>query len=202
MRFRKGPEGTATTRYFDKHFQRPAVKLNPGEYHVSGDREVLVTVLGSCVSACIRDPVAGISGMNHFLLPSTNREDEVVLARYGVHAMEVLINGILSRGGQRERLEVKLFGGANLMRSRNTANVGHNNARFASAFMSREGLSVVTSDLFGHDPRKIWYFPESGRVMLRRLRVTRNDTIIRREVAYSRALVEPSDTGGDVELFG
>jgi chemotaxis protein CheD len=191
----------ATTRYYDGHFKRPAVKLMPGEYFVSGEENILCTVLGSCVSACMRDPVAGVSGMNHFLLPSTDRTDEAISARYGVHAMELMINGLLRAGASRKRLEVKLFGGANLMQSRTSSNVGHNNARFALRFMKEESLKVVSQDLFGSEPRKIWYFPDTGKVMLRRLRITRNDTIIRREVDYSRRLAEQKDAGGDVELF-
>lgn len=191
----------AQTYYYDGHFKRPAVKLLPGEYVVGRHDELMCTVLGSCVSACMRDPVAGVSGMNHFLLPSTGRAEEDLTARYGVHAMELLINGLLRAGAKRQRIEVKLFGGANLMHSRTDDNVGHNNARFALAFMKQEGLGLVSQDLFGHEPRKIWYFPDTGRVMLRRLRLTRNDTIIRREVDYSRRLATRPDTGGEVDLF-
>lgn len=201
MRSESAVVAMATTAYFDSHFRRPAVKLMPGEYFVSRGESILCTVLGSCVSACMRDPVAGVSGMNHFLLPSTDREDQEVSARYGVHAMELLINGLLRAGARRQRIEVKLFGGSNLMQSSTDNNVGHNNARFALTFMEQEGLSVVSQDLFGREPRKIWYFPDTGRVMLRRLRITRNDTIIRREVDYSRRLARQPETGGDVELF-
>lgn len=193
--------GMAQTRYFDGHFRRPAVKLMPGEYTLGRTDEVMCTVLGSCVSACMRDPVAGVAGMNHFLLPSTDRSDLDLTARYGVHAMELLINGLLRAGARRQRIEVKLFGGANLMQSRTDNNVGHNNARFALAFVKQEGLGLVSQDLFGHEPRKIWYFPDTGKVMLRRLRLTRNDTIIRREVDYSRRLASRPEAGGEVELF-
>lgn len=193
--------GMAQTRYFDGHFRRPAVKLMPGEYVVGRSGELLCTVLGSCVSACMRDPVAGVAGMNHFLLPSSNDAGQDATARYGVHAMELLINGLLRAGARRQRIEVKLFGGANLMRTRSDNNVGHNNARFALAFIRQEGLGLVSQDLFGHEPRKIWYFPDTGKVMLRRLRLTRNDTIIRREVDYSRRLASKPDASGDVELF-
>lgn len=194
--------GLATTLYTDKHFGREAVKLLPGEFYVTSDARLMCTVLGSCVAACIRDPVAGIAGMNHFLLPVSGREDDSVSARYGVHAMELLINTLLKGGARRERLEVKLFGGGNLLRSRVNHNVGHANARFAEAFAEEERLSVLSRDLYGDRPRKIWYFPETGRVMLRRLTTTRNDTILRREVDFGRRLSDQTGvTAGDVELF-
>lgn len=191
----------ADTFYWDKHFGRQAVKLLPGEYFIARDQRLLCTVLGSCVAACIRDPVAGVAGMNHFLLPMAGRDEFASSARYGVHAMELLINGLLKRGGRRDRLEVKLFGGGNLMRSRTVNNVGHANAQFALDFMTQEGLSVASQDLFGDQPRKIWYFPDSGKVLLRRLTTTRNDTILRREVDFSRRLRETPATDTDVELF-
>jgi chemotaxis protein CheD len=193
--------GLATNFYHDPQLKRAAVKLLPGEYFVVRDNRVLCTVLGSCVSACIRDPVAGVAGMNHFLLPIAGRNDDVVSARYGVHAMELLINGLLKNGAKRARMQVKLFGGGNLMGSKNDNNVGHNNARFALQFMREEGLSVISQDLFGHQPRKIWYLPESGKVMLRRLITTRNDTILRREIELSRKLREAPDADDNVELF-
>lgn len=191
----------ATTFYYDKHFGRQAVKLLPGEYFVTPDARLLCTVLGSCVSACIRDPVARVAGMNHFLLPVSGRVEDSESARYGVHAMELLINGLLKRGGRRERMEVKLFGGGNLMQSRTVNNVGHANARFALDFMTQEGLKVISQDLFGSQPRKIWYFPDTGKVLLRRLTTTRNDTILRREVDFSRRLREAPSTDDNVELF-
>lgn len=192
----------ATTFYQDRSFNRSAVKLMPGEYFVTSEQKVLCTVLGSCVSACIRDPTLGLAGMNHFLLPVSNRAEDENSARYGIHAMEMLINGLLKQGARRGKLEVKLFGGGNLMKSRTLSNVGHENARFALSFMAREKLKVVSQDLFGDLPRKIWYFPDTGRVMLRRLSTTRNDTILRREVDFSRQLREEPQGGGEVVLFG
>lgn len=194
--------GLATTLYTDSHFGRDAVKLLPGEFYVTGDARLMCTVLGSCVAACMRDPVAGIAGMNHFLLPVSGRADESVSARYGVHAMELLINGLLKRGARRDRLEVKLFGGGNLLRSRVNHNVGHTNARFAEDFAVQEGLRVLSRDLYGDQPRKIWYFPDTGKVMLKRLRTTRNDTILRREVEFGRRLNDQArPVTSDVELF-
>jgi chemotaxis protein CheD len=192
--------GQAQTFYYDSHFKRQAVKLMPGEYYATRQERVLCTVLGSCVSACIRDPKTGIAGMNHFLLAAAG-ESADASARYGVHAMELLINQLLKLGASRSRLEAKLFGGGNMMRSQNRNNVGAQNARFALAFMADEGIPVISRDLFGEQPRKIWYFPESGKVLLRRLTKTRNDTILRREVDFGRKLAVNTGQSGDVELF-
>lgn len=192
--------GRATTMYYDPHFRRAAVKLLPGEFFATNDSRILCTVLGSCVSACIRDPAAGVAGMNHFLLASAS-PDRDSSARYGIHAMEVLINNLLKLGASRNRLEAKLFGGSNMMRSVNINNVGSQNSRFAQKFMAAEGIPVISHDLFGEYARKIWFFPDTGKVMMRRLTRTRNDTVIRREVDFGRKLMNDEGGSGDVELF-
>ncbi|MDI9245621.1 chemoreceptor glutamine deamidase CheD [Marinobacter sp. CHS3-4] len=185
--------------YYDGHFKRSAVKLLPGEYYATRDNRLLCTVLGSCVAACLRDRQAKIAGMNHFLLAST--ADTEASARYGIHAMELLINQMLKLGASRQRLEAKLFGGANMMHSQSRNNIGAQNARFAQKFMSDEGIPVVSHDLFGDYARKIWFLPDTGKVMMRRLTKTRNDTVLRREVDLGRKLSAESPQAGDVELF-
>lgn len=194
-------EVLAQTHYWDPYFKRQAVKLLPGEYYVASDQRVLCTVLGSCVAACVRDPIARVAGMNHFLLPSNTRTTDEPSARYGIHAMELLINGLLKRGAQRRRLEVKLFGGGNLMYSQLNSNVGHTNARFALEFAHNEGLTVANQDLFGNQPRKIWYFPDTGKVLLKRLERLRNDTLLHRERDFDQRLRQQDDRSGEVELF-
>ena len=134
-----------------------------GEHAISADRGlVLVTILGSCVAACLRDPYAGIGGMNHFLLPGRDdagQEDHA--ERYAVHAMELLVNGLLSQGASRRRLEAKLFGGACTMRG--LADVGSKNGAFAVAFLTREGIPIVSECLGGRAGRRIQYWPVEGR---------------------------------------
>ncbi|RAK57163.1 chemotaxis protein CheD [Phenylobacterium deserti] len=132
-----------------------------GEQYVTDDPEaVLTTILGSCVSACMRDPLAGVGGMNHFLLPGA-RPGETDSVRHGVHAMELLVNALLGRGARRERLEVKLFGGARLIKG--LTDVGALNAGFAEEFVRREGLQHVGGSLRGDSGRRIQYWPGSGR---------------------------------------
>ncbi|RZL41184.1 MAG: chemoreceptor glutamine deamidase CheD, partial [Variovorax sp.] len=125
-------QAPSTKVYFDTTFQSKAARILPGEYHVTRDDMVIVTVLGSCVAACLRDPDSGIGGMNHFLLPDTasSRDAEGDSARYGSYAMEVLINQIVKLGARRHRLEAKVFGGANVIPGMHQLNIGQRNADF------------------------------------------------------------------------
>jgi chemotaxis protein CheD len=130
-----------------------------GEFLISDDRElVMTTILGSCVAACIRDTVTGVGGMNHFLLPGTTGDEGL---RYGVQSMELLVNGLLRRGARRERLEVKLFGGARLIDG--LTDVGNQNAGFAERFVRDEGLIYAGGSLRGDRARRIQYWPTTGR---------------------------------------
>ncbi len=133
-----------------------------GEHKISGDADVvLTTILGSCVAACIRDPTAGIGGMNHFLLPGAEVGGASDSERYGVHAMELLLNALLARGASRRRLEAKVFGGAKTIAGR--AEIGSMNADFAVGFLQREQITVVGECLRGSMGRRIQYWPVSGR---------------------------------------
>ncbi|MBW3097390.1 chemoreceptor glutamine deamidase CheD [Pseudohoeflea coraliihabitans] len=137
-----------------------------GEFKVSDDPSVvLCTILGSCVAACLRDPVAGIGGMNHFLLPGTAESSGLSTGseatRYGVHLMELLINGLLKAGADRDRLEAKIIGGARTIAT--FSNVGEQNAVFARSFLRDEGIRIVGSNIGGDYGRKLEYWPVSGR---------------------------------------
>jgi chemotaxis protein CheD len=195
-------EGFAKTLYFDHTFEAPAAKLLPGEFYVTGSDMVLVTVLGSCVAACIRDPQTGIGGMNHFMLPEGGNADEVAnaSARYGTYAMEVLINTILKQGGRRSSLEAKVFGGGNVLEGLTVANVGPRNATFVRAFLKTEGIPVRAHDLEDIYPRKVYFFPRTGRAMVRKLKSANDKGLIAREREYSRRLVTRPASGA-VELF-
>ena len=136
-----------------------------GEHKISSDPGlVMVTLLGSCVAACMRDPIAKIGGMNHFLLPG--REDTAAdlggeAERQAVHAMELLVNALLEKGASRRHLEAKIFGGACTMRG--LADVGSKNAAFATAFLKREGIKIVGECLGGRSGRRVQYWPVDGR---------------------------------------
>jgi chemotaxis protein CheD len=194
-------EVLSPNRYYDNTFDMDAIKLMPGEYYVTKRDMVLVTVLGSCVAACIRDRLTGIGGMNHFMLPDDKNTSPVAAAaRYGSYAMEMMINQLLKAGAQRSNLEAKIFGGGNVLRGFTVNNVGERNVDFARQYLKDEKIRVVAESLLDIYPRKIYFFPASGRVMLKKLRYPNNDTIIEREAEYG-ARLKNADIQGDVELF-
>ncbi len=187
--------------YYDRGFDRDAAKILPGECYVTTLDMVLVTVLGSCVAACLRDPVARVGGMNHFMLPDTSQEESIISkpTRYGVYAMELLINDILHRGGRRDRLEAKVVGGANVLRGFGAGTVGERNASFVMRFLKTEGIQVAGHDLLSQYARKVYYFPVSGRLLVKELRTLNNDTLVRREQQYRQKIAGAAT--GKVELF-
>ncbi|MBI4754328.1 MAG: chemoreceptor glutamine deamidase CheD [Betaproteobacteria bacterium] len=194
-------EHLATNTYFDRHFEREAVKLLPGEYYATTRDLVLVTVLGSCVAACLRDRERGIGGMNHFMLPDGGSRDSATgSARYGVYAMEILVNHLLKMGASRTHLEAKVFGGGQVMSGVTATPVGDRNAAFVLDYLATEGIAVAAQDLLDVYPRKVYFFPSTGRVMVKKLVRVHNDTVSRREQEY-RSRLRDADGGGAVELF-
>ncbi|MDO8273478.1 MAG: chemoreceptor glutamine deamidase CheD [Gammaproteobacteria bacterium] len=189
-------------RYWDRMHECHAAKILPGEYYVTLCGEMITTVLGSCVSACVRDRKLGIGGMNHFMLPHSDRygtwNSGSSAARYGGYAMETLINDVLKNGGRRENLEVKIFGGGQVLA--NMTDIGARNISFVKDYIRVENLQLMAEDLGGTYPRKVIYFPDSGRVRVKTLRTLHNDTIIRRESSYLVSLTE-QPVQGAVELF-
>ena len=189
--------------YFDNVLQCNAAKVLPGEYHISQEDIAIVTVLGSCVAACIRDPGNGIGGMNHFMLPDAASQDALTSepARYGTYAMEVLINQLVKAGARRSALQAKVFGGANVIPGMTQVSVGQRNADFVLDFLKTEGIPVIARDLQDVCPRKVAFFPRSGVVRLKRLTEDFNHQLLERERTYrNRFKVEP--IAGEVELFG
>lgn len=159
----------------------------------------LVTLLGSCVAACIRDTALGLGGINHFLLPGAPGVDHGS-ARYGVNAMELLINDILKRGGAKERLEAKVFGGANVIDVSGADTVGDRNARFVVDYLRAEGIRLAAADLGGDRARRVFYFPDTGRATVLRLPVSDTRRLRREELALKERAVAAPKSGG-VELF-
>lgn len=199
------PGFEAINRYWDRQHDMAAAKILPGEYYVTNRNEIITTVLGSCVSACVRDRVFGIGGMNHFMLPESDggqwggaSDVTSTATRYGNYAMEHMINDILKHGGQRRNLEVKILGGGQIIRA--MTDIGRRNIEFVLTYLNTEGLTLIGQDLGGPHPRKILYFPASGKVRVKKLKNMHNDTIVKREQEYKHDLeVKPLE--GGVELF-
>ena len=192
-------------RYWDKTASTHAAKILPGEYYVTVEDEMIVTVLGSCVSACIRDTVFGIGGMNHFMLPvqdyngsTSHMKLDSAATRYGNFAMEALINDILKNGGRKQNLEIKVFGGGMILE--HMTNIGKKNIAFVYDFIRTEGLQLVAEDVGDIYPRKVHYFPQSGRVRMKKLRSLHSRTVVERESSYMDSL-ESKPIEGEIDLF-
>ncbi len=188
--------------HFDPAAGATAIWIFQGDFYVSSRPDLFLTaVLGSCIAVCIRDPIAGCGGMNHFLLPDAeNRDDHYPsqALRYGSYSIERLINAILSRGGRRERLEVKVFGGANVMSG--MSDIGARNVDFVEHYFANERLPIAAADLRGNWPRKLRYFPTLGVAQVRVLRDTEADEALRAE-ALLRSRISVSKPAGDIEIF-
>ncbi len=185
-------EHFASNIYYDGSFRCQAAKLLPGEYYYTQQDMVLVTVLGSCVSACLRDAVAGVGGMNHFMLPDPGYQSGSTggaSMRYGNYAMDILIDELLANGARLDRLEAKLFGGGNVLKNFGQINVGSRNAEFALTYLKNRNIRLLAEDLKGDHPRKVYFFPRTGKVFVRKIRELRNDTVVQREQAYAQRLV-------------
>jgi chemotaxis protein CheD len=188
--------------FHNRAFGADTIKVFLGHHAVSDRTNVMMaTTLGSCVSACIHDPVRGVGGMNHFLLPDlpeSELQGDGLAARYGSVAMERLINALLAQGAERRRLQVKLFGGARVIES--SYDIGGMNSRFAINYVRVEGLTLAGQDLGGAAARRIHYFPHSGRALRRMLNPTAVvDTITQERHFMSNLRRDPVE--GDVELF-
>ncbi|ROH85394.1 chemoreceptor glutamine deamidase CheD [Pseudomethylobacillus aquaticus] len=196
-------EQLASNFYYDRTFDKDAAKILPGEFYCTNQDMLIVTVLGSCVSACIRDRVSGIGGMNHFMLPEGKGDADNPVSesmRYGTYAMEILINQLLKMGARREQLEAKIFGGGNVLRSFTALNVGERNATFVRKFLAAEKIRVVGEDLNDVYPRKVYFFPHTGKVLVKKLRQLNNHTLVKREQSYASSL-RSNEVAGEVELF-
>jgi chemotaxis protein CheD len=184
-------------------------RIKPGEYYVTRHDEGILTVLGSCISACIRDRVSGIGGMNHFMLPIVPGGEPVewraaglgAATRYGNYAMEYLINEIMKNaqnGCMRENLEVKIFGGSRVIKS--TTDIGNLNVAFVRDYLKTERMQAAIEDVGDIYPRTVIYFPSSGLVRVKRLQNMNTKLIAEREEKYIKS-VAGKPVAGDIELF-
>ena len=209
FRHRQQPDGIhqekTPGKYFDSRVGMDVIMVLPGRHYVTDNsKEMVVTLLGSCVAACIRDPIAAVGGLNHFLLPESDREHngETVDAamRYGNHAMETLIDDIVKGGGVRSRLEVKIFGGAHVIDGATALSVGQKNVDFVHKYLKNEGFDIIASHLGGALPRRIHYFPITGKVQMRQLQRAADKDLFKKEMRY-RSQIQVDGGGTDAELF-
>ncbi|WP_440054348.1 chemoreceptor glutamine deamidase CheD [Pseudoalteromonas sp. T1lg65] len=189
-------------RFWDSGRDTVVAKVLPGEFYVSKHDELISTVLGSCISACVYDDKLGVGGMNHFMLPATRGISEIhaddLNCRYGNWAMEYLINEVLKNGASRKNLKIKLFGGGKIISS--MTDIGEGNIRFAHAYVDEEALNLVSEDIGGPWPRKVIFHPQSGKAQVKKLKTMHNNTIEKREVKYLHD-IEESNNETDIELF-
>jgi chemotaxis protein CheD len=193
-------------RFWCRNMNMEMVKILPGEFYVTSSNEIIATVLGSCISVCIRDAKLGIGGMNHFMLPENNKKSDDSwkynkidkAARYGNDAMEHLINELLKNGGRKNRFEIKVTGGGRIMAKMN--DIGAKNITFIKDYLETEGYDIASEDTGEVYPRKVRYFPKTGKLQVMKLRSLHNDTLISRETDYKKH-IEEDKIEGDVELF-
>jgi chemotaxis protein CheD len=189
-------------RFWDSGQRQVIAKVLPGEFYVSKNDEVISTVLGSCIAACIYDDKLGVGGMNHFMLPIEKGVEPTsahnLNCRYGNWAMEFLINEVLKNGASRQNLKIKLFGGGKIIRS--MTDIGLGNIRFAYSYVQEEGLELVSHDVGGPWPRKVNFNPQTGKAQVKKLRDMHTDVIEKREVRYLHD-IEEQDSKTDIELF-
>lgn len=184
-------------RFHDPRVGGMTAKILPGEFCVTTADEHITTLLGSCVAACIWDPEAGVGGMNHFMVPGTSAHNTTNSARYGLFAMEFLINAILTRGAQRPRLVAKLAGGGNITRTNHS--IGTKNVAFARDYLAAEGIDVLSEHVLGDHPRRVAFYPRTGACRVMELPV-QTAAVEASELQYASDLTA-TDTPGDIELF-
>lgn len=193
-------------RFYDKKNNALIAKILPGEYYVTKQNEIIATVLGSCVSVCIRDKKNGIGAMNHFMLPEAQGEKKSKWtaspvdqsARYGTYAMEHMINDLIKHGGKRNNFEIKMCGAGRIISS--MADVGAKNIAFIKKFLHNEGYDVLSEDLGDIYPRKVRYCPMTGKLLIKKMESMHNDRVVAQEEKLKHQICTDSSSGG-IELF-
>ena len=188
---------------YDNKLNATVAKILPGEYYATGENEYITTTLGSCVSACLWDPLVHFGGMNHFMLPDAGEGRAEVgaasdAARYGSFAMEHLINAILKAGGRRERLRAKIVGGGNVLQI--STNIGGRNIDFVREYLTNEGIQIVGEDVGGRCGRQVRFHPLTGAAAVKPLASTESRSVIAEEGSY-KTNIEHRPATGEVELF-
>jgi len=198
LKARHRQPGEASFFFFDQHFKYAAVKVLPGEYYVSDEDVVIMTVLGSCIAACIWDSRLRIGGMNHFMLPEGGADAS---GRYGSYAMELLVNELIKRGSTREYMQAKVFGGGAVISGMTSLNVGERNTQFVLDYLATERIPVVSKDVMDIYPRKVVFFPITGKAMVKRLAHAHPESLENQERQGVATRLAQNNAGGTVDLF-
>ena len=200
LKARTPKPGEASFFFYEAHFQSDAVKILPGEYFVHDEDLLIMTTLGSCIAVCLWDRQAHVGGMNHFMLPDGggNGNDS---GRYGSYAMELLINELMKMGASRMTMEAKVFGGGAVLSGMNSLNVGERNTAFVMDYLKTERIPIVSKDVMDVYPRKVCFFPHSGKAMVKRLAPSNPEALVAQERAALQKATPASTGGGSVDLF-
>lgn len=199
LKARPRAPGEAAFFFYDAHFKTDAVKVLPGEYFVHDEDLVILTTLGSCIAACLWDRNARVGGMNHFMLPDGAGVQDC--GRYGSYAMELLINELMKKGATRSTLEAKVFGGGQVISGMNSMNVGQRNTDFVINYLKTEHIPIVSKDVLDVYPRKVCFFPASGKAMVKRLAATNPEALLAQDKAAGQRIVPPASGAGSIDLF-
>ena len=188
-------------RFYSQKYKKNVIMLRAGEYYTSKNGEILHTILGPCIATCIYDYEKKIGGMNHFLLPYMIRPDEILaseVGRYGMYAMELLIGELIKYGAKRKNLAAKIFGGGNVLKFRKTdGDVTGLNIRFAKKFLELEGILVQKEDMGGYDGRKILFFTDTAKVLLKRFDMKKDMKTFDEEKSYKNLVFRKRKAGPD-----
>lgn len=191
--------------YFDKKFNKKVVYIAPGEYYSTDNDIIIQTLLGSCISVCLFSDVTNFVGMNHFMLPTTSDVDNFTLTssgRYGMYAMEVLINSFLKKGIKKKMLKAKVFGGGNVIEvTRLHDGIASNNIKFIINYLDKENIPILSSHLGGSKARKILFFTHSKKVLLKEISESETRLAVRDEKKYQTKIVKEEKKHNNIFLF-
>lgn len=189
---------------FNQKYNRHMYELFASDCYATIEKQiVLTTLLGSCIAVCMKDPKAGVAGMNHFMLPRKVNVRDVGFnndTRYGVNAMEVMINEMMKKGALRKRMQAKVFGGGRVMDSA-LNNVAQSNVDFALAYLKTEGIPVLARDVGNQEGRKLFFFPDTFDVYVKRIHYNNLTKAVQTEKQLMEKINKQREKDSDLELF-
>jgi chemotaxis protein CheD len=187
------------------HFEQEVVTIHPGEFFATRDETIISTVLGSCIAVALYDPVSQAGGLNHFMLPGEMEPDDLTRdpnAKYGMWAMELLVNELMKLGVRRGDIKAKVFGGGAVLRflDGSVSRIPQSNIDFAFEYLEKEGIPILASDVGGREPRKVFLFPRTGKVLLKRIGGSLANLVEKEEARYLTT-IRTEAPEGEIVLF-